>query len=205
MERTLLPGRLHRSTCERAVKTLRLLCTCWGCFFGLAFLNLLSADLSHAGHAPALIQLSDQYDTNQVLCFPTNRVTVLTIADRHGSEQIDGWISPLKQRFVGRIYIRGIADVAGVPGIFRSHIRKRFQESRKYPVMMDWSGKTVSAFAAQTGGANVYVIAPDGAILLHVFGPATKGPLGQVEAVIERTLTESSAQNHNHPNPATGS
>ena len=49
-------------------------------------------------HAPASIELRDQYDAQQRLTFPTPNVVVLTIADKKGSEQIDGWVAALKAR-----------------------------------------------------------------------------------------------------------
>ena len=53
-------------------------------------------------HAPASIELRDQYDATQRLAFPATNVVVLTIADSKGSDQIDGWVEALKARYAGR-------------------------------------------------------------------------------------------------------
>ena len=118
------------------------------------------------GHAPACIELRDQYDAPQRLAFPATNVVVPTIADKKGSEQIDGWVAALKSRYAKRIELRGLADVGGVPGLFRGKVRKNFQESRTYPVMMDWSGKICAQLGFQPGLANVLVI--DGVAYNHL-------------------------------------
>jgi hypothetical protein len=102
---------------------------------------------------------------------------VLAIADRKGAEEVDGWVAALKSRYAGRIELRGLADVGGVPGWMRGKVRQRFQETRPYPVMMDWSGTNGVRFGAQPGVANVLVLAPDGAILSSQRGPADEKAL----------------------------
>lgn len=103
------------------------------------------------GRAPVCIELRDQYDSPQRLVFPATNVVVLTLADKKGSEQVDGWVAALKSRYAGRIELRGLADVGGVPGWLRGKVRKKFQETRAYPVMMDWSGKVCAEFGFQPG------------------------------------------------------
>src|SRR4051794_2114674 len=114
------------------------------CIFAMVEALLASGSIS-AAEVPALatkvpdcIELNDQYDAPHRLTFPTTNITVLTIADRKGSEQVDGWIAALKARYAGRINLRGIADVGGAPAFIRARIRKKFQEAREYPVMLDW-------------------------------------------------------------------
>jgi hypothetical protein len=142
-------------------------------------------------HAPASIELRDQYDAPQRLAFPATNVVVLTIADKTGSEQIDGWVAALKARYAGRIELRGLADVGGVPGFLRGKVRKKFQETRAYPVMMDWSGKVCAQFGFQPGLANVLVIARDGYIHARVAGslrePALKEISGAIDAALIKT------------------
>ena len=135
-------------------------------------------------HAPASIDLRDQYDTPQSLTFPATNVVVLTIADKKGSEQIDGWVAAIKARYAGHIDLRGLADVAGVPGFMRGKVRKKFQGTRSYPVMMDWSGKTCAGLGYQAGVANLVVLSEDGAIRGRVTGPATPDTIAKLEAIV---------------------
>ena len=159
----------------------------------LAFLFAVQQTHAAAGTqqpscAPACIELHDQYDAPQRLAFPSSNVVVLTIADKKGSEQIDGWVTPIKARYGARVELRGLADVGGVPGWLRGKVRKRFQESRPYPVMMDWFGTNCSSFAYQTGVANLLVIGRDGTIHARFAGAATPAALAQAGTVLDRIL-----------------
>ena len=153
-------------------------------------------------HAPASLQLRDQYDAPQRLTCPATNVVVLTIADKKGSEQIDGWVAALKARYAGRIELRGLADVGGVPGLFRGKVRKKFQETRTYPVMMDWSGKVCAQFGFQPGLANVLVIARDGNIHARVAGTVREPALKDLSAALDAALIKSaSVQSISPPKP----
>jgi len=147
--------------------------------------------------APAPLELRDQYDSPQRLAFPSANVVVLTIADKTGSEQIDGWVTALKARYGGRIELRGLADVAGVPGFLRGMVRKRFQETCPYPVMMDWSGNVCSQFGFQPGVANVFVMGRDGAIQMSFAGSAREPALKRLYAAIDGALLNSAPHQTN--------
>lgn len=144
-------------------------------------------------HAPACLELRDQYDAPQRLTFPATNLIVLTIADKKGSEQIDGWVAALKAHYTGRIELRGLADVGGVPGFLRGKVRKKFQETRTYPVMMDWSGTVCAQFGFQPGLANVLVIARDGNIHARVAGSAREPALKELSAAIDATMIKSAS------------
>ncbi len=143
--------------------------------------------------APAAIDLHDQYDAPQRLAFPATNVVVLTIADKKGSEQIDGWVAALKSRYAGRIELRGLADVGGVPGFLRGKVRKKFQETRTYPVMMDWSGKVCAQFGYQPAVANVLVIARDGHIHARIAGSAREPAIEELSAAIDAAMIKSAS------------
>jgi hypothetical protein len=153
--------------------------------------------------APASLELRDQYDAPQRLVFPNSNVVVLTIADKKGSEQIDGWVAALKAGYAGRIDLRGLAHVGGVPGFLRGKVRKKFQETRTYPVMMDWAGKVCPQFGFQPGLANVLVIARDGNIHARVAGSAREPALKELSNAIDAALINSaSVQSKSTPRPA---
>lgn len=138
--------------------------------------------------APALIELRDQFDQLQRLAFPATNVIVLTIADKKGADQIDGWVTALKARYGGRIEWRGLADVAGVPGLWRGKIRKHFRETRTHPVMMDWSGKTCAHFQPAAGEANVLILDRDGTVRERTSGPATTAAVARLAAALDAVL-----------------
>jgi hypothetical protein len=138
--------------------------------------------------APDKLALNDQYDRPQTLSFPHTNVVVLLMADRDGSEEIDGWVTAIKSGYGGRVELRGLADVRGVPWLLRSRIRKKFQEQRKYPVMMDWSGEACGRFGLKPGVANVLVLGRDGRIESRLAGPAKETPVRDASAAVERAL-----------------
>jgi len=141
--------------------------------------------------APALTELRDQYDAPQTLSFPATNIVLLTIADRKGSEQIDGWVAALKTRYAGRVEMRGLADFTGVPSLWRSKVRKKFQEKRAYPVMLDWFGTNCAQFGFQPGVPNVLLIARDGMILERFSGPPGEAALKQAFEAMDATLDRS--------------
>ena len=138
---------------------------------------------------PSSIELQDQYKAPHKLSFPSTNITVLTIADRKGSEQVDGWIAVLKPRYAGRINLVGIADVAGAPRFVRGRIRKKFQESRQYPVMMDWSGNVCAQLGRSENVANILVVGSDGVILGRFTGVAEDTNITAACAVLDKAVS----------------
>jgi len=145
-------------------------------------------------NAPASIELRDQFDSSQKLAFPTTNLTLLTIADKKGSAQVDGWIAALKPRCSGRVAIRGLADVGGAPGFVHGRIRKGFQESRKYPVMLDWSGKVCAQFGYKKDEANILVLDRNGRIQARFTGVATTTAVAEASAVLDKLLSAAQEQ-----------
>jgi hypothetical protein len=141
-----------------------------------------------ATNAPARIELRDQFNALHTLTFPTTQLTLLTIANKKGSEQIAGWIAPVMQRFGGRIDVCGIADLSSVPGPLRGMVRKAFQRSQSYPVLMDWSGDVVKQFGYAPGEAEIYLLDRDGRILHRHRGEinprAAEGVFGKIEQAL---------------------
>ncbi|MFO1488112.1 MAG: hypothetical protein U1F65_06520 [Verrucomicrobiota bacterium] len=144
--------------------------------------------------APTVV-LHDQFDTPQRLSFPTTNLTFLTIADRRGSEQIAGWVAPIQHRFGSRISICGIADVSAVPRFMRGFIKRQFQRAQTHPVMLDWSGDAVRAFAYSPDKVNVLVIDGAGKILKRLAGPADETLVKEVGDLMDAALKSSPAQN----------
>ena len=134
------------------------------------------------------IELQDQYQKLQTLSFPATNVTFLTIADRKGSEQVAGWITGVKARHAGAVDIRGLADVGGVPSFLRGRIRKRFQETILYPVMMDWSGDVCASFRYVSDQANVFIIDRNGSVAGRLSGKATEANLKAAFVALDKAL-----------------
>jgi hypothetical protein len=139
-------------------------------------------------NAPAKIELSDQFEVKQSLVFPTTNLTFLVIADKTGSEQIAGWVSPVEGRFGAAVAILGIADVSAVPRPLRGMVRRKFQKAQSHSVMLDWSGETVKQFAIAPNQANVLLVDCRGNILKRLTGKATDKAVNELCETIEQNL-----------------
>ena len=139
-------------------------------------------------NAPACIELPDQFEKPQKLSFPNTNLTVLTLADRKGSEQIAGWVEPVAQRFGTRVAVRGIADVSAVPRLLRGTVRSAFRKEQSYPVMMDWSGKEVAKFAPKENVTTVLLIDGQGKILRRYEGVAKQAEVEELCKLIQELL-----------------
>jgi hypothetical protein len=136
----------------------------------------------------ASFELRDQYTVSHKISFPAARVTVMTVADKKGSDQIDGWIAPLKKRYGGRIAIEGVADMSKVPGLLRSIVQEQFKKRRTYPVMLDWDGTVARGFNYHKDEANVFVIDRDGRITGHFTGATNEVALRALFVDVDRVL-----------------
>ena len=166
--------------------------------FALRALLLLTTVFTVSGaptnSVPALasFELRDQYDNPHTISFPATNVTLMTVADRKGSEQIDGWIAPVKERYGDRIAIEGIADVSTVPRLLRSMVRKQFKKDRAYPVMLDWDGPVARSFNYQKDKANFFVIDRQGRITGCFSGATNDVALKALFASIDLAISKSS-------------
>ena len=156
--------------------------------FGLCATALAAEEHAFTSKISQRIELRDQYQNVQSLNFPATNVTFLTIADRKGSKQIEGWITAVKAHHKGPLDIRGLADVGGVPSLLRGRIRKRFQESILYPVMMDWSGDVCAKFGYVEDQANVIIIDRNGSIAARFSGQATEASLRAAFVALEKAV-----------------
>lgn len=128
------------------------------------------------------ISLPDQYGHQRTFAFPQPGVSVLTVADQKGSEQIAGWVQTLKQRFPEGLPIEGVADVSRVPRLLRPLVRKRFVEKVPHPVMLDWDGKIVNQLFCKPGVANIFLLSTNGAVLMALHGEADGPKLEKLQS-----------------------
>lgn len=145
-------------------------------------------------NAPARIELPDQFEKLQKLSFPNTNLTVLTIADRKGSEQIAGWVEPVAKRFGTRVDVLGIADVSAVPRLLRGTVRSAFRKEQTHPVMMDWSGEVVKKFSPKEDVTTVLLIDGSGKILRRFEGAAKAADTQELCKLIEQLLPPQDAK-----------
>lgn len=136
-------------------------------------------------------ELSDQFGRNHSFRFPRDKITVVTVSGRNGSDEVAPWTTAVGQRFGEAIFLQGIADVGGVPGFMRGVIRAMFRKEIKYPVLLDWSGAHSAAFQYDRQSVTVYVVDREGVIVHRAGGPATPEALGGVIRAVEDLMTGS--------------
>jgi hypothetical protein len=139
--------------------------------------------------------LQDQFGSTHEFKFPRTKATVLTVADKRGSEDIKAWVHPLAVEFGDQIEIAGLADVSTVPGLLRSMVKSQFKKAITFPVMLDWDGGPTRSLNYIKGEANVYLIAPAGGVLHHYSGKVTPDKLNVLEADVREQLQTSSQAN----------
>ncbi len=133
-------------------------------------------------------ELKDQHDKATSYSFPKKNITVLTFGDRKGSEQIEGWVRPLWDRYQNKIDQQGVAVLSSVPFFARGFVRGIFKSKVKYSVLLDWKGDVSKAYGYKSGSANVFVIDRDGRIVLKIIGAANQNELNRLFATIDGLL-----------------
>jgi len=143
----------------------------------------------------AQFTLRDQFNTQHELKFPHTKPTVLTVADKQGSDGIRDWAQPLAKQFGDQIEISGLADVSTVPGVMHGMVRSKFRKAFSHPVMLDWDGQVTRSFRYTKGEPNIFLIAADGRILLHLTGKATAANLRELASAISAILQKNAQAN----------
>ena len=159
----------------------------------LAFVALHSAALAAPVEKLSDFELTDQNARTRSYRFPKTKVTVMTVADHKGSDQLAPWIERLHNRYENRIDIDGVANVSMIPKPFHNLFREAFRKQLTYSVMLDWEGSLVKQFDHVKGVANVYVIDRRGRIVKRMSGPASDEAMQEVSEEIDRALAGATA------------
>jgi hypothetical protein len=133
-------------------------------------------------------QLTDQDSKTRTYRFPKTKITVMTVADHKGSEQLAPWIQRIRDRYESRIDIDGVADMSSVPTFLRDTIRKAFRKELTYSVMLDWDGDVVKLFDYKKSVANIYLIDHAGRIVKQMSGPHTDSATAELFEHIDRVM-----------------
>jgi hypothetical protein len=159
--------------------------------FGLVGLIGLGLAVASPPRQLSDFALSDQNSVSRRYGFPKQKVSVMTIADRTGSQQLEPWIKTLYERYGSQIDIAGVADVSMVPKPLHAVVRAVFRKRLTHSVMLDWDGSVVKLFEYKRGVANLYVIDRSGIILKRITGPLN----ASLERELFRTIDGAIADN----------
>ncbi|NBO64495.1 MAG: hypothetical protein EBU88_06580 [Acidobacteria bacterium] len=160
---------------------------------------LLSFGPAHSAPSPSIVaveraapfELKDQYNQTNVYRFPRSKPTIFVFGDRRGSEQIEGWVRPVWDRYQERVDQKGVAVLSAVPAFMRGIIRSMFRSKVKYPVLLDWTGDVARSYSYQSGKAILVLIDQQGEVVLRLDGPVSRNGLQLLYARIDRLVTAS--------------
>jgi hypothetical protein len=135
-------------------------------------------------------ELTDQQAKKRNYRFPKTKVTVMTIADHKGSDELAPWIQRVYDRYQNQIDIDGVADVSMIPKPFRALLREVFKKKLAYSVMLDWDGSVVKQFAYEKNVANIYVIDRGGQIVKRVTGAVSNQAVDALFSEIDAAIAD---------------
>ena len=156
----------------------------------LALLALHTAALAAPLEKLTDFALTDQEAKPRSYHFPKTKVTVMTVADHKGSEQLASWIQPIRERYEKRIDIDGVADVSVIPKAFQNMFRNAFRKKLTYSVMLDWEGSVVKQFGYKKGVANIYLIDCAGRIVKQMNGAVSDAGAQEFFKEIDRVIAD---------------
>jgi hypothetical protein len=116
------------------------------------------------------MDLEDQNGNPLKIRFPRKKPCLLVIAGRRGTGAISGWVKPVQAAFGDSVEIIGLADVHSVPVPIRSAVRAMIRKESGWPILMDWSGKTVSVLFTKGLDTEVLVLKASGEVELRLEG-----------------------------------
>lgn len=140
-----------------------------------------------SGKAPGFV-LKDQNDGSYAIDFPRDKVTVLIFGDREGSDQVEGWVRPVYNKYKDKIEVYGIAELSTVPSLARGVVRRIIKSRTNYSVLLDWTGNVSKAYSYQTGKATVVVVSKEGKVIARRAGAANQSALNQIYKEINSGL-----------------
>lgn len=173
--------------------TPKLLPWCVGLLLGGAL--LVRNDPVAPGPPPRLeaFTLRDQFERAHTIAFPRERPLLLTVADRKGAAQVQGWVTPMRERFGARLDQAGVADVSKVPGFLRGRVRAGFREEYAHPVLLDWQGTVCRAVKTARGQVTVLLVSRTGQIVFRADGAVAPDALERLSRAVEETLAAPSS------------
>lgn len=131
--------------------------------------------------------LEDQFNHERSLQAPFTRPVLVTIADREGATQLEGWLTQLKKEFPTQLEYFAIADLRAVPRPLRGLVRRGFRKEYSHPVALDWEGSAAEQVSLVKDGATLLLLDHQGRELLVVSGQATGPELDKLRHAIRHS------------------
>ncbi|HMO63659.1 MAG TPA: hypothetical protein PKE47_00260 [Verrucomicrobiota bacterium] len=155
----------------------------------LTLLGLLCTAHADGGAQLASFRLSDQFGAEHRIEFPRSRPLLLVVGDRRGSEEVGGWVPPLKERWAHGADIVGVADVSAVPGVLRGRVTAGIRkELPDWPLLLDFEGRVTAGLPSVRRAANVFLVTTNGMVAAAASGPADAAKLAALAARVDTVV-----------------
>jgi len=149
----------------------------------------LCGAVAGVGARVADFALPDQFGVTNQVRFPRGRPVLLILGDRRGSEQVAGWVLPLKQRWGHGADILGVADVSAAPGFLRGRVTETIRRQlTNYPLMLDYTGGVADALEGVKRSANVFLVTTNGLVIAATNGAADDAKLAALAREVDRLV-----------------
>ena len=115
-------------------------------------------------------QFKGKYTHSQFL----GKVLIVVGSDREGSQYNESWGRAIYDSLIAiqlgdSITFLAVANVGGVPRLFRGYVRGKFPKNGHRPVLLDWAGKFADAYQYQSGCTNILLFNKKGWLLHQLF------------------------------------
>lgn len=134
------------------------------------------------------MRLEDQHGVRHEIRFPRERPVYIVASTRSGSAKVGGWVKPVSERYGTKVDILGLADVRGIPQLFRGAVRLMIRDGTPWPVLMDWDAQAIPSLCTPGANIEVMVIEPDGRLRLRLAGDASEDGLERVQLLLDEML-----------------
>ncbi len=136
-------------------------------FISIFFFFLIPGSL-RCETAPAF-SLQDQHGYVKTVRFPSEKKTVLIIADRSSFKQTTGWATAFIQKGVSQNAYYAIAVLGDGPWFYKWVTRGFF--THKPSILLDWGGRISRKFQYQKGICKLLLMDKDGTLICSESGP----------------------------------
>ncbi len=132
--------------------------------------------------------LKDQFGNSLTYKFPKEKISILAFADKDGSEQLEGWIRPLYEKYQEKVDILGVAELSAVPSIAKGIVRSMIKKKSAQAVGLDWDGAVSKSYKYEKKKANLVIIDKQGNIVKKENGAFEKSKFEKICAELDTLL-----------------
>ena len=134
--------------------------------------------------------LKDQWRKPHVFRWPAETVYVVGIGDRYSGHLAETWYKQGKERFADRVRMIAIAALEDLPVLWKPWLGLVLRRHVEDPVHLDWKNEVVTGFDYRPRELNIYVVAPDGEVMLRLFGKVNDKKLDRLAEALAPYLPE---------------